>query len=319
MTRIRPGSTLREVSDTRESLETAPWNRCYGKLESNPFATRFTQPGALPYLICSDPPFDKAGPSDPEPEPFRSPARAGVTGERSAGWHDGAMEQNGVLEQDGALEQLVHGLVRDRIGLIVGPHGTGKSTLLHTLIPLLRQQFERVDLVRLHGASGMGVLSRWRHAGRVGRQAISASSRAGEGALLVVDGIEQLNRWHRRRLRWSCRRRGQAVLATSHRPLPGMRVLYTTRIDASMIHELVGRLLGPASAEVAALVRAEIERRDLDRVANLRDLWFELYDVVQPMLIATPLHDTSNILHGRTLVRPHDPVASPDREGGADC
>jgi hypothetical protein len=310
---------LPSVSDTREPFEAARRHPFCSTPESNPFATRFTQPGALPYRFCHDPSREKAAAYESAAgtaEPFRSPTGPKSNGDPS---NSGPSNSNpSTTGHDRAMDQLVRGLVRDRIGVIVGPHGTGKSTLLHTLMPSLHREFAHVDLIRLHGGSGTGALRRWRHARRVGRQVFSTSSCAGEGALLVVDGIEQVSGWHRRRLLWCCRRRGQAVLATSHRPLPGMSVLHRTWIHAELIEELVERLLGPASAEVSDLVRAELERRDLDRVGNLRDLWFELYDVVQPMLITSPVSDTSKMLHGRTLVRPHDPIASADRQCGAD-
>src|SRR5690554_1857511 len=36
---------------------------------------------------------------------------------------------------------------------IIGPHGTGKSTLLHTLVPRLEPLFSAVDWIRLSSAT----------------------------------------------------------------------------------------------------------------------------------------------------------------------
>lgn len=265
---------------------------------SNPFATRFTRPGALTYRFC---PVDRA-----DLPAIGDQTEAGKPSSAAIDPGDGGSPS----DHGPSIDRLVRGVMEKRFGLIVGPHGTGKSTLLHTLTPAFRERFSEVQSIRLDGCPTGGVRERWRHARRVGRQVMSVASQAGRGALIVVDGIEQVLPWQRRRLLWGCRRRHQVVLATSHRSLPGLHVLYETRIHANLIEQLIDQLLDQASPEVEALVRAELERRDLDRVGNLRDFWFELYDVVQPSLISTLVPQRSNTLHGRPIVRRHDSISS---------
>src|SRR5262245_44900485 len=103
-------------------------------------------------------------------------------------------------------------------GEIVGPHGTGKSTLLAGLLQAIR-------------GCGRGTLQFELHNGQrrlpVGwRQAVQWSGRG----LVAVDGYEQLDRWSRMRLRRLCRRFGSGLLVTAHAPA-GFPLLYRTSMN----------------------------------------------------------------------------------------
>src|SRR5690554_70107 len=99
----------------------------------NPFATRYTRPGAIAY-VCPD---------------------------------------------EWTLESLVDRLKRQGWrGEILGAHGTGKSTLLASLIPLLRQADR--DVVTIHVPPHPRSPIRW--------NARSWNART----LVVVDGYEEL-------------------------------------------------------------------------------------------------------------------------------
>lgn len=84
------------------------------------------------------------------------------------------------------------------------------------------------------------------------------------------------------------KRRGQAVLATSHLPVGGMTVLHETEVTTGLVSRLTESLLTEASPHVAKIVRAELGRQDWSTLTNVRDLWFELYDVVQPHVVPPP-------------------------------
>ena len=68
-----------------------------------------------------------------------------------------------------------------------------------------------------------------------------------------------------------------------------MGILYQTAVDVMLINSLVNGLLKDASPQVVEIVAAELEKRDLARLTNVRDLWFELYDIVQDYLLVDPV------------------------------
>lgn len=166
-------------------------------------------------------------------------------------------------------------------GLIVGPHGSGKSTLLQTLRPVLQQRYSAVDWVRLTAPVSLPPWSRLRrrvsNAGAIGERLRDLPP----GGLLVVDGLEQLHAAGRCWLRASLRGSGCDLLATSHRPLAGYATLFRTRITAPIVRELTESLVSTASPAVQAAVGRSLRRRDADCIDNLRDYWFDLYDVVE--------------------------------------
>jgi hypothetical protein len=96
---------------------------------------------------------------------------------------------------DITAETLVARLrMNDWRGQIVGPHGSGKSALLATLIPALERAGQQVLLIELHDAERSLSREFWH-----GPQLAAAT-------LLIVDGYEQLGRWSRFRLKRFCRR-----------------------------------------------------------------------------------------------------------------
>ncbi len=153
--------------------------------------------------------------------------------------------------------------------MIVGPHGSGKTSLLTHLIPACQQRGR--DPLRYT------LRDRQRHLPR----------RAARGwhqeTLVIVDGYEQLSWRSRRWLRWCCWRRGCGLLITAHRPgvLP---VLYRTEPDLPLVQEIVDRLLKSHGSRISP--RSQITRDDVRRAvanhgSNVREVLFELYDVYQ--------------------------------------
>jgi hypothetical protein len=217
-------------------------------------------------------------------------------------------EQAGTsFAHDDGSRSLIAELIRHRRGLIVGPHGTGKTTLIHSLLPRLRNVFSSTHLLQLTRVESTRWVDRWRHQREVDIRLRDCRHALTPHSLLLLDGAEQVSPWQRAGLLHRLRSRNVAILATSHRPLRGMPVLYQTSLNAKLISDLTRRLLSNAPAEVHSIVDTEIAGRDLNAVTNLRELWFELYDVVQPTLVSSSDRGLHGLLgqHGPTLVDDH--------------
>ncbi|MGI8982482.1 MAG: hypothetical protein ACR2FY_24890 [Pirellulaceae bacterium] len=188
---------------------------------SNPFATRFTRPGAIGYLF--------------------PPGQSAV----------------------GTLDLLRN---NDWWGEIVGPHGSGKSSLLAELLPLLEATGRRVVLYGLH--QGDRTLP------------ISKSDVAAWNAetQVVIDGYEQLSWWSKRRLQSWVKARQAGLLITAHQPM-GLPPLFGTQPTLALAREIVAQLL--KSDQVQSLTGDDIAAAFAAHGANLREMLFSLYDVYQ--------------------------------------
>ena len=130
-------------------------------------------------------------------------------------------------------------------GEIVGPHGSGKSSLIASLVPAAHEAGRKTLLLELHdGQRRLPVDLR-----RVDAPAGSM--------LVIVDGYEQLSAWNRWRLRRLCRQRGLGILVTSH-TATGLPRLFSTSVDASL-----------AQAVVRLLLDGRPELTDADELARL--------------------------------------------------
>jgi hypothetical protein len=230
--------------------------------QSNPFCTRFVRPGSIDYRFAAD---------GSEENSYRT-----------------------LGEITGRLDQL-------GVGLIVGPHGSGKTTLLHSLGPWLSDAFSDIANLHLFAPPSQRVLDRLQHARSSATIVHAQQAKLRDGGLLIIDGLEQL--WYRdlRRLLRKTSRRGQTLLATSHAPLAGMTILHRTHVDCRLVASLAQSLLADASAKVAEIVDHELRQQDWSRLTNVRDLWFDLYDIVQPH-IGQPHNCQSHLL---TNQHPH--------------
>ena len=164
-------------------------------------------------------------------------------------------------------QRLVERLASQRWwGQIVGNHGTGKSTLLHTWVPLLADAGRAVSWWTLQGGQRRLPAELWRDA-----RHWHATT------LVVIDGYEQLSWFARRRLIARCRRTQAGLLITTHRDV-GLPTLVTLACPLDTVQRLVAQLLpadpnviGPA--EVSACYRAHR--------GNVREVFFALYDLYE--------------------------------------
>ena len=198
-------------------------------MPSNPFATRFTRPGAIPYLY----------------PPGQSAQTLLETLQRNNWW-----------------------------GEIIGPHGSGKSSLLAELLPRLGEAGRTVVQFSLHQGDRILPVS------KADAKAWTPETQ------VVVDGYEQLSWWSKRRLQGWVKAQQAGLLITAHQPM-GLPPLFTTQPTLELARSIVSKLTslsrtGSASeGEPATLTDDDVAAAFAKHGANLREMLFSLYDVHQ--------------------------------------
>lgn len=151
-------------------------------------------------------------------------------------------------------------------GQLIGPHGVGKTTLLHTWLPTLR-------------AAGHA-LSWWTV--RVGQRRLppavwTQSAEWTPATIVVVDGYEQLRRFERWRLAWRRRHAGCGLVVTAHRDV-GWPTLAELTTSTETVQGLVTQLLAGAANSITP---ADVTLQRAIHGSDVRELFFALYDLYE--------------------------------------
>ena len=165
------------------------------------------------------------------------------------------------------LRQIIHRLWdKGCWGQIVGPHGSGKSTLVAMLLRHASGHGIRAVSFALHDGQRR-MPAGWK------RTVWDAFDR-GRSTMVVVDGLEQLSRFARWRLRHVCRTSGWGLLVTAHAPV-GLPMLYRTSTNLELTVALVATLLDGHDVSIdREVVRDAFHRHD----GNLRLVFLDLFD-----------------------------------------
>jgi hypothetical protein len=189
------------------------------------------------------------------------------------------------LSPAGLVQQLTE---LDWRGQIIGVHGSGKSTLIASLIEPVELSGRRAILFAL-GDGQRSLPTDWvrqaRASGATTGLPSSASGTGGQASrgthhfspvrlLVIVDGYEQLSFWSRLRLKLVCRRRGWGLLVTAHRNV-GFPTLFHTRPSLEVAQAVVRRLLAAGESNISPEAVAESFAQCQ---GNLRETLFVLYD-----------------------------------------
>lgn len=150
-------------------------------------------------------------------------------------------------------------------GEIVGPHGSGKSTLIQSIIRGLHDIGRQERLITLRsGESRLPVsgadLQTW-----------------GADTQVIVDGYEQLGGWTRTLINRVCSRQGCGLLVASHDSV-GLPLLVRTSPSLELIQEIV-REIQPCNP--LRVFDRDVELSFHRHGGNVREVFFELYDLYE--------------------------------------
>ena len=148
-------------------------------------------------------------------------------------------------------------------GEIIGPHGSGKSTLVAALVTEMHAAGREIRLHAFHDdiVSFAGLSPR----------ALDLHPTA----VLIIDGYEQLSLWQKLRLRHSCRHAGCGLVVTAHQSA-GLPELYRTVVTPDIAAGVFAALTRDRTALVTS---SELPQCLAARNGNLRDALFDLYDL----------------------------------------
>jgi hypothetical protein len=164
--------------------------------------------------------------------------------------------------------------LRSRRGMIVGPHGTGKSTLLDGLQKDFLTRFPDTSLVHERFS---------RTPDSVRGQRVSASDWPRD-SIVILDGYEQVSLWSRCWIQRASRQKRIRLLVTAHQPLRSFDLLWRTSVDEQSAEWIVKHMLQLSNqedleAELQLLLSSKEWSDSRTRHGqNIRETLFDMYD-----------------------------------------
>ena len=173
---------------------------------------------------------------------------------------------------DGTVTELVERFLKlpSKRGSIIGPHGSGKSTLVASLE-------SRIAAI-LPGSKTYPF--RFSTDSSASRSLKSVGEWA-PFSIAILDGYEQLRFWSRFRIHCIARARSISILATAHRPIRGFETIWETSVNETSSKWVVEQLLEQAGEpnSVKDLLQSDAwSRSRVKHDQNLRESLFDMYD-----------------------------------------
>ena len=240
------------------------WGADSIRSEINPFSVRYVQPGSVPFFF--------------EPSFIESLQR------NDPGRFEDYFIQSVLLHQETATWIGCQFLADrfERAGVraqIIGPHGSGKSTLMDAL----RQAFEERDYSifswSLHDRQRFLPADFYAELEKF-LASLPVKSESGEqkkrrNRVIFLDGFEQLSPWSRFFFRSFCRSRNLGFLLSSHSLVFGLPVLLRAAPSFETLLRVIEYLLDDSPFSPT---RSEIKDLFLHNRGNFRSILFDLYD-----------------------------------------
>lgn len=173
-----------------------------------------------------------------------------------------------------AIEELIERLGEKRMVQIVGPHGSGKSTL----VEMIRKSIEC-------NSSKIVIPSHRDKTDSLKEVELAIKNCSGDD-LIVVDGIEQLKASRRNRIFAQCQKNNLMLLVTTHESV-GIETLIRTETSFLLFKQMVNEMLqGQSDGSnltdgVRSITDAEIEKVFKEYAPNIREALFALYDIFE--------------------------------------
>lgn len=131
------------------------------------------------------------------------------------------------------LTALSDQILAQACSCLLGPKGTGKTTLMEDLEPYVRARGYQTHWVRLNLESTRTAT----------RDVIGQLSSLGQQDICLFDGAEVLNWWQSRKLRRAAIQQGFKLVATLHQKR-GVSVALNTRADWNLAKRFVEQIAG---------------------------------------------------------------------------
>ena len=166
----------------------------------------------------------------------------------------------GYIFESGNIENVCLAFEKNKWrGQIVGPHGSGKTTLCRNIVDHLSAIFGDATFITI------------RSDGSVSRHLVNLNGPV-DLHLFVVDGFERLNWLHRMSLERTCSGKRSGLLLTTHRVVRGLPVVERTDTSWSTFKRIVDTLAKGQLPDKT--VRKAFERHQPD----IREALMQLYD-----------------------------------------
>ncbi len=173
----------------------------------------------------------------------------------------------------GSVPRLADRIVNlpSKRGGIIGPHGSGKSTLVASLVSEIRSIRPESQIHQLRFSTDQSA-----------SRSLCKSVRGWTpGSIAILDGYEQLKFWSRVLVERTARSRSICILATAHQPIRGFETIWETSVNESSSQWVVEKLLqqfGSPDA-IRELLQSEDWARSREKHGqNLRESLFDMYD-----------------------------------------